>query len=217
MTTPATRVNNSYTTPIRPIITQVTPPSHPTVSDTLLPTTTQSSLNLPNQTIIVQPAPRDIRPLKIPNYTAKLGYSQFRTMSLLHISATADYSSLVIIHPNTNKPILNPSMTDTQSLALYLATVNALGSHASEIVSRNLTNTPDGVELWKSLDSHFLRIHTSHVLKNELKREYNTLKKDPSETYTSYVNRFECKLEQLQHNKIDVDQARLLCPCFISI
>ena len=90
-------------------------------------------------------------------------------------------------------------MTEKQSRALYLATVNALGSHASEIVSRTMTNTPNGIALWKSLDSHFLCIHTSHVLKNELKREYETLKKDAIETYTNYVTRFETKLEQLQY------------------
>ena len=160
--TPATRPSNHYTTPLR---TNTPLPPTPPLNPAPLHHITAPPTLPPTQTIIVQPAPRDPRPLKIPNYTAKIGYSQFRTMSLLHISASSDYSSMVVIDSVTHKPILNANMTTKQSRALYLATVNALGSHASDIVSRTLTNTPDGVKLWNSLDSHFLRIHTSHVLK----------------------------------------------------
>jgi hypothetical protein len=173
---PPTHIRNPYTTPNR---SQPTIPNQLHINNTATHHTIPSApdSNQPTQTIIVQPPVRDIRPLKIPNYTTKIGYSQFRTMSLLHISASTDYSTMVIINPDTNKPMLNPHMSDKQSRALYLATVNALGPHASEIVSRTLTTTPNGITLWKSLDAHFLRIHTSHVLKNELKREYDTLKK----------------------------------------
>jgi deoxyuridine 5'-triphosphate nucleotidohydrolase len=159
----------------------------------------QSSSTTP--TIIVQKEPR---PLKLNSYNSTKGYSQFRYLSFVQISAHPDYSSIINYDNVNNKPELNKNMTTLQSRALYLATVNAMGSNASEVVSRTQNSQPDGIALWKALDDHFLRVHTSHVLKLKSKKEYDTMKKESNESFTQYVARFEAKLEKLEFNSIDV-------------
>jgi hypothetical protein len=76
-----------------------------------------------------------------------------------------------------------------------------MGVHATSLIDRS-DHTPCGINLWKTLDKHFLKSYQSLALKDKLKKEYEQIRKDRNETFSKYVSRVENKIEQLEYNEI---------------
>jgi hypothetical protein len=202
---PTRRVTNPYTTPriqhhhtdLRP--TPTPPPPVPTHYQTTSPSPTNNT-NHPPPTIIVQ-APTQVPKLSIDSYKPKNGYNHFKKMTLLSISADPHYSDIVQVGTDGNLEF-NPNMETKHSKSLFCATLKALGTNASEAVNTNAIDS-NALTLWKSLDNHFHRSTTSHILKQKLKKDYEQLKKAPNESFAAYVSKFENSLETLYHNEIN--------------
>jgi hypothetical protein len=175
------------------------PPPHPRFQSTHT-TIPSPSPSQPPQTIIVQ-APSTTPKLIIDSYKPKNGYLYFKNITLLNLSADPNYSNTTT-YDTTGHLIFNTNMPMAFSRSLFCATLKALGSHASEIVSTTSDVEADAIKLWTRLDHHFLRTTSSHILKTKLKKEFETLKKESSDSFSGYVSKFENALQQLKHNNI---------------
>jgi dUTPase len=174
-------------------------PSHPSHFHPLPPPAPNPSNQQP--TIIVQ-APTQTPKLLLDSYKKDNGYLHFKHMSLLSLSADQHYSNCVSYDKHGDLQF-NPTMSDQLSKSLFCATIKALGQNASEVISTMTNKDANAIKLWNQLDLHFLRSTTSHILKNKLKHEYETMKKESNESFSSYVTKFESCLHQLRHNHID--------------
>ena len=103
-----------------------------------------------------------------------------------------------------NKYILNDSMTEKESSALYLATMKALGSHAYDIISIDNTESANGPHLWTLLDEHFNEREDSFLLKHDIKDKFLSLKREPNESIEQYRIKFEKQLHILSVNSISL-------------
>jgi dUTPase len=174
-------------------------PSHPSHFHPLPPPAPNPSI--PTPTIIVQ-APTQTPKLLLDSYKKDNGYLHFKHMSLLSLSADPYYSDCVQYDKDGNLQF-NPHMSDQLSKFLFCATIKALGRNASEVISTTTNRDANAFKLWAQLDSHFLRSTSSHILKNKLKKEFDSMKKESNESFSSYVSKFESCLQQLRHNNID--------------
>jgi dUTPase/transposase InsO family protein len=159
--------------------------------------------NPPTQipTIIVQ-APAHTPKLILDSYKKDNGYLHFKNMSFLTMSADPSYSDCVKENENGDL-ILNQTMSAQLSKTLFCATLKALGRNASEVISTTSSRDANAIKLWTQLDNHFLRSTTSHILKSKLKKDFDTMKKEPNEPFSSYITKFESCLHKLRHNQIN--------------
>jgi hypothetical protein len=200
-------IKNPYKTPqtthnhiqqIRP--SPLPPPELPSQYATTPPSHQHSTNTTTQPTIIVQ-APTHIPKLLIDSYKPKNGYNHFKRMTMLSLSADQHYSDLVRVGADGSLEF-NPQMDDKQSKSLFCATLKALGPNALEAINTNTTDS-NALHLWKSLDNHFRRSTSSHILKQKLKQDYEKLRKASTESFSAYVSKFENHLEILYHNEIN--------------
>ena len=138
--------------------------------------------------------------LSFTTYKQSTDYSHWKALCLLEAQNNSKYTNITT--KSFNKFVINPSMTDEESTALYLATMKALGSHAFNIISIEDTEEADGVQLWTSLDEYFDETEDSTLLKHDIKKAFENLFRDSNETVDNYRVRFEKHLHLLKLNKI---------------
>ena len=150
-------------------------------------------------TIIVKTV-KDPSPLTFKSFKKDHSYSDFKTACLIRANTDTYYSNLVS-KDDAGRLIWHANATEKESQILHLATTTAMGVSATNLIDRS-DHSPCGITLWTTLDKHYLKSYKSLVLRDKLKKEYETLKKDRNESYTKYVSRVESKIEQLEFNEI---------------
>ena len=190
ITPPKKQINNNTTrtprkTPVSlPIVR--TPPSHPT--------------DIPPPPTIIVKTIKDPTPLTFKSFKKDNSYSDFKTACLIRAN-TDTYHSNIVTKNDNGRLIWNCAATEKESQILHLATTTAMGVNATNLIDRS-DHTPCGIELWRTLDKHYLKSYKSLALKDKLKKEYEQLRKDTNESYTKYVSRVENKIEQLEFNEM---------------
>ena len=180
------------------------PVSHPTPSVPSTPTpqpqTTTQIITAPSTPTIIVKTQKDPTPMTFKTFKKDHSYSDFKTACLIRANTDTYYSNLVTKN-STGRLIWNDQATEKESQILHLATTTAMGVSATNLIDRS-DHTPCGIDLWKTLDKHYLKSYKSLALKDKLKKEYETIQKDSNESYTKYVSRVEAKIEQLEYNEI---------------
>ena len=193
---------NTHITP-KPLTTRPTPTQPQSVQhpspNLVAPSVPISLIPTPPPTIIVK-TQKDPTPLSFKTFKKENSYSDFKTACLIRANTDNYYSNLVTKN-DTGRLIWNKHASEKEAQILHLATTTAMGVNATNLIDRS-DHSPCGIELWNTLDKHYLKSYKSLALKDKLKKEYEQLQKDRNESYSKYVSRVESKIEQLEYNEI---------------
>lgn len=85
-----------------------------------------------------------------------------------------------------------------ESELLSAATVKAFKDKIHEVVSDNGMAATDGVELWRSLDKHYLQSDKSSLEVQGLCKAYDTIAMDTKETYDQFLVQFKNMMSDLE-------------------
>lgn len=134
---------------------------------------------------------------KLPTLHKNDRYSHWKGMCTIASSQHHVYTSLTYTDPGTGQLAFNPIMTLLESRALYQATVEALGSKASEVNTTADILTANGYSFWRKLDRIMNKTNQSFFQHEKLLNDLKSICKSPTETFQQYAARYDAQLEQV--------------------
>jgi deoxyuridine 5'-triphosphate nucleotidohydrolase len=141
--------------------------------------------------------------LQFQTFKPSADYELWKDKCILKTSMHETHNTLVKEKPNGELDF-NPAMNQKQSAMLFLVTHDALGQEAQKLYGSINMRKPNGIELWKLLDKHYLNIDTSVTNQETLAEEFASIRREYNEDYSSFGIRFAKKYHQLVNNKVQV-------------
>ena len=132
------------------------PSSYPFNASFVPPPSQSQSFPIPS----IPPHQHSVKDLTIvlksfPKKVTQDSYLHWKTQSLLSMSLHPIYKNITTRNKN-GTVILNPNITHTDNVALYLATTTAFGDKATSYIDVSDNTAADGLLLWSRLDSKIM-------------------------------------------------------------
>ncbi len=145
---------------------------------------------------VLYSAPKEVK-LKLPSFHKNDRFSYWRGMCFIACATHPTMSNTILTNPVTGELELNTTMTQRESLTLYAATVEALGSRAAEVNTGGDIASGNAIAFWKKMDLHFNKSNLSFYEHTELLDELKAIRKQSNETFPQYANRYDIQLERV--------------------